>query len=223
MKALASESRPGPTRSPPRRTTPSRSPSTERSAGRAAWSPRSRPARRCWSPASSCSPTSKLTGGAREKVDARLVLWLKAHVRKLLGPLFPLTKASGWKAWPAAFAYQVAENLGVLDRTVVQGELKTLPQDARAALRKLGVRFGAYHITVPALQKPAPPRARRAALAAQARRRGSRRASTTSCICRPAGAPRSPSMGRSESALPRGGLPRGRPAGDPRGYPRALG
>jgi ATP-dependent RNA helicase SUPV3L1/SUV3 len=98
----------------------------------------------------------QLTGGAREKVDARLALWLKAHVRKLLGPLFTLEEGEGLEGIARGIAYQVAENLGVLDRTVVQGELKTLPQEARAALRKLGVRFGAYHLTVPALQKPAP-------------------------------------------------------------------
>ena len=33
---------------------------------------------------------------------------------------------------------------------------KALDQDARAGLRALGVRFGAYHIYVPALLKPAP-------------------------------------------------------------------
>ncbi len=34
--------------------------------------------------------------------------------------------------------------------------MKTLPQDARAALRKFGVRFGAYHLYLPQLVKPAP-------------------------------------------------------------------
>jgi ATP-dependent RNA helicase SUPV3L1/SUV3 len=34
--------------------------------------------------------------------------------------------------------------------------VKALDQDARAALRRLGVRFGAYHIFVPALVKPGP-------------------------------------------------------------------
>ena len=35
-------------------------------------------------------------------------------------------------------------------------EVKGLDQPARATLRKYGVRFGAYHIYVPALLKPAP-------------------------------------------------------------------
>ena len=34
--------------------------------------------------------------------------------------------------------------------------MKSLDQAGRAALRRLGVRFGAYHIFIPALIKPAP-------------------------------------------------------------------
>jgi ATP-dependent RNA helicase SUPV3L1/SUV3 len=97
-----------------------------------------------------------LAGGAREKVDIRLTLWLKAHVRKLLGPLLTLESGDGLDGIARGIAYQLAESLGVLDRSVVQGELKSLGQEARASLRKLGVRFGAYHVTVPLLLKPAP-------------------------------------------------------------------
>ena len=35
-------------------------------------------------------------------------------------------------------------------------EVKALDQDARGSLRRYGVRFGAYHIFMPALLKPAP-------------------------------------------------------------------
>src|SRR5262249_57152453 len=38
----------------------------------------------------------------------------------------------------------------------VADEVKGLDQPARATLRKYGVRFGAYHIYLPALLKPAP-------------------------------------------------------------------
>ena len=44
----------------------------------------------------------------------------------------------------------------MLDRQKVAEEVKGLDQSARATLRKYGVRFGAYHIYVPALLKPAP-------------------------------------------------------------------
>jgi ATP-dependent RNA helicase SUPV3L1/SUV3 len=52
--------------------------------------------------------------------------------------------------------YQVAEALGVLERSKVLQEMRSLDQDGRAALRKHGVRFGAYHLYLPALLKPAP-------------------------------------------------------------------
>src|SRR2546425_2324358 len=53
-------------------------------------------------------------------------------------------------------AYQLIEALGVLDRQRIADEVKGLDQPARATLRKYGVRFGAYHIYVPGLLKPAP-------------------------------------------------------------------
>ena len=53
-------------------------------------------------------------------------------------------------------AYQLVEALGVLERQRVSEEVKGLDQPARATLRKYGVRFGAYHIYLPALLKPAP-------------------------------------------------------------------
>jgi ATP-dependent RNA helicase SUPV3L1/SUV3 len=98
----------------------------------------------------------QLTGGARDGVDARLTLWLAAHLRKLLGPLLTLETGEGLEGIARGIAYQLAENLGVLDRTAVQNDVKSLDQTARGALRKLGVRFGAYHIMTPQLLKPAP-------------------------------------------------------------------
>src|SRR5262249_35081701 len=53
-------------------------------------------------------------------------------------------------------AYQVVEALGVLERSRVAEDVKSLDQPARAILRKHGVRFGAFHIYVPALLKPGP-------------------------------------------------------------------
>jgi ATP-dependent RNA helicase SUPV3L1/SUV3 len=45
--------------------------------------------------------------------------------------------------------------MGVLERAKIAAEMKDLDQPSRALLRKYGVRFGAYHIYVPALLKPA--------------------------------------------------------------------
>jgi ATP-dependent RNA helicase SUPV3L1/SUV3 len=108
------------------------------------------------------SPTTRiladeqLTGAALEKVQTRLNLWLGQHVKKLLGPLEQLEKGEGLEGVTRGVAFQLAEELGVLDRARVAKEVKAFSQDDRGALRKLGVRFGAYHIYLPQLLKPAP-------------------------------------------------------------------
>jgi ATP-dependent RNA helicase SUPV3L1/SUV3 len=97
----------------------------------------------------------RLTGASREKVQARLDLWLKTHIEKLLGPLFELSKAEDITGIARGIAFQLVEALGVLERTKIAAEMKDLDQPSRAALRKYGVRFGAYHIYFPGLLKPA--------------------------------------------------------------------
>ncbi|WFU73100.1 helicase-related protein [Bradyrhizobium sp. CB2312] len=97
----------------------------------------------------------RLTGGPREKVQARLELWLKTHIEKLLGPMFELSKAEDVTGIARGIAYQLVEALGVLERPKIANELKDLDQPSRATLRKYGVRFGAYHIYFPGLLKPA--------------------------------------------------------------------
>jgi ATP-dependent RNA helicase SUPV3L1/SUV3 len=98
----------------------------------------------------------QLTGAARDAVQARLDRWLKSHVERLLGPLTALAAAEDVTGIARGVAFQLAEALGVLERTAVAEEVKSLDQPARASLRKYGVRFGAYHIFLPALLKPAP-------------------------------------------------------------------
>lgn len=97
-----------------------------------------------------------LTGAARDQVEARLALWLKAHVDKLLGPLLKLAEAEDITGIGRGIAFQIVEALGVLERARVAEEMKTLDQAARATLRGYGVRFGAHHIYLPGLLKPAP-------------------------------------------------------------------
>jgi ATP-dependent RNA helicase SUPV3L1/SUV3 len=98
----------------------------------------------------------QLTGPARELVATRLDLWLKTHIEKLLAPLFSLTAADDVTGMARGIAFQLVESLGVLERQKVAEEVKGLDQPARATLRKYGVRFGAYHIYLPILLKPAP-------------------------------------------------------------------
>ncbi|GLK68535.1 helicase-related protein [Hansschlegelia plantiphila] len=98
----------------------------------------------------------QLTGPAREQVDKRLDQWIRAYVQKLLGPLAAIEGAEDVTGVGRGVAYQLVEELGVLDRAKVAEEVKGLDQTARAALRRHGVRFGAHHIYMPLLMKPAP-------------------------------------------------------------------
>ncbi len=98
----------------------------------------------------------QLTGPARDKVQARLDIWLHAHVSTLLKPLTDLRNATDVDGIARGVAYRLVEALGVLERQEVAEDVKALDQAARAVLRKYGVRFGAYHIYIPALLKPAP-------------------------------------------------------------------
>ncbi len=97
-----------------------------------------------------------LTGPALETVQRRLDLWLAQHVKKLLGSVIDLETGEGLEGIARGIAFQAAEALGVLERSRVAEEMKSLDQAARGVLRKLGLRFGAYHIYLPQLLKPAP-------------------------------------------------------------------
>jgi ATP-dependent RNA helicase SUPV3L1/SUV3 len=97
-----------------------------------------------------------LSGPQLEMAQTRLDLWLAQHVKKLLGALDDLETGDGLEGAARGVAFQIGESLGVLERSRVAEEMKALPQEARGALRKLGIRFGAYHLYLPALLKPAP-------------------------------------------------------------------
>ncbi|CAH1677783.1 ATP-dependent RNA helicase SUPV3L1/SUV3 [Hyphomicrobiales bacterium] len=98
----------------------------------------------------------QLSGPPRDKVDTRLQTWIKAHITKLLGPLIVLEEAADIPGIARGIAFQITEALGVLERARVAQDVKGLDQDGRAALRRYGVRFGAYHLYLPLLLKPAP-------------------------------------------------------------------
>lgn len=98
----------------------------------------------------------QLGGPVTEKVKQRLELWLAQRVEKLLGALKPLESGEGLEGAARGVAYQIAEELGVLERGRVAKEIRNFSQEERAALRKLGVRFGAYHLYLPPLLKPGP-------------------------------------------------------------------
>ena len=97
-----------------------------------------------------------LSGAPREAVQARLELWLKTQIERMFAPLFALAAAEDVTGISRGIAYQLIEATGVLERQRVAEEVKGLDQPSRATLRKYGIRFGAYHIYMPGLLKPAP-------------------------------------------------------------------
>ena len=98
----------------------------------------------------------QLTGPARDKVAARVDRFLAHHIDTILKPLVDLANADALVGITKGLAFQLVENFGVLQRRDVAEDVRGLDQDSRAALRRLGVRFGAYHVFLPALLKPAP-------------------------------------------------------------------
>ena len=97
-----------------------------------------------------------LPTAGRERVQARIDLWLSAQAETLLKPLFDLRNAAALAPAARGLAFRLGESFGIIDRATIADEVRALDQEARAGLRALGVRFGAYHIYVPALLKPGP-------------------------------------------------------------------
>ena len=91
----------------------------------------------------------------REEVRERLQKFIQRHVASLLEPLFKLEEAEGFEAQARGMAFRLVEAFGVLPRESVVEEVKSLSQEARSKLRSFGMRFGAYHLFLPAFLKPA--------------------------------------------------------------------
>jgi len=97
-----------------------------------------------------------LPAASRERVQARIDLWLANRIETLLKPLVDLRAAEQLSPEARGIAFRLVENLGVIDRAEIADEVKALDQESRAGMRALGVRFGAHHIYVPTLLKPGP-------------------------------------------------------------------
>ncbi|PDT40981.1 helicase [Sinorhizobium sp. FG01] len=98
----------------------------------------------------------QLQANARDHVVARIERFVNHHISTVLKPLDDISRAEDLEGLAKGLAFQLVENLGVLFRRDVAEEVKSLDQESRASIRKYGVRFGAYHIFLPALLKPAP-------------------------------------------------------------------
>jgi len=97
-----------------------------------------------------------LAGPDREKVQARLDAWRDEIIAERLKPLVDIAKAEDVTGLARGIAFRLTESFGMLKRELIADMMKGLDQEARAQLRKYGVRFGAFNIYFPALLKPAP-------------------------------------------------------------------
>ncbi len=95
-----------------------------------------------------------------EKVKRRLQHFIDRKIATLFEPLLAMSKDETLTGLARGFAFRMVEAMGILPRSEVASEVKALEQDARAALRKHGVRFGQFTIFQPLLLKPAPVRLR---------------------------------------------------------------
>ena len=99
----------------------------------------------------------QLTGPARDKVAARAERFVNFQIETLLKPLVDLQERRPAHRHRRAASPSGSSRISAcINRRDIAEDVKSLDQDGRAALRRLGVRFGAYHIFVPALLKPAP-------------------------------------------------------------------
>ncbi|WP_353644307.1 helicase-related protein [Mesorhizobium sp. WSM2239] len=98
----------------------------------------------------------QLTGPARDKVAARAERFVNFQIETALKPLIELKNAEQLSGIARGIAFQLVENFGLINRREIADDIKSLDQEGRAGLRRLGVRFGAYHVFVPSLLKPGP-------------------------------------------------------------------
>ncbi len=86
----------------------------------------------------------------------RLNLWLRHTINTQLESIMQLAEPADLEGAARGIAFRLSEHLGLIPRSAVADEVKGLDQDVRGKMRKLGVKFGAYHIYVPISLKPAP-------------------------------------------------------------------
>ncbi|MDA4845688.1 helicase-related protein [Hoeflea poritis] len=98
----------------------------------------------------------QLSQQARDVINARIERFVGFHISSILKPLEDLATAEDLEGLSKGLAFRLVEGFGILFRRDVAADVKALDQDARGSLRRYGVRFGAYHVFMPALLKPAP-------------------------------------------------------------------
>ncbi len=95
-----------------------------------------------------------------EKLRRRLGHWLERKIAALFEPLLAIKNDESLTGLARGVGFQLVEALGVIPRSEISKDIKELDQDARATLRKHGVRFGQFTIFQHLMLKPAPTRLR---------------------------------------------------------------
>ncbi|MHA3915357.1 helicase-related protein [Halovulum sp. GXIMD14793] len=95
-----------------------------------------------------------------EKVRRRLTHFIERRIAAQFEPLIALRDDEMLTGLARGVAFRIVEAMGVVPRADVAADIKSLDQDARATLRKHGVRFGQFTIFQPLMLKPAPTRLR---------------------------------------------------------------
>ena len=95
-----------------------------------------------------------------EKVRRRLGHWIERKITALFEPLLAIKNDETLQGLARGVGFQIVEALGVIPRADIAKDIKELDQDARATLRKHGVRFGQFTIFQHLMLKPAPTRLR---------------------------------------------------------------
>jgi len=109
-----------------------------------------------WSPRLLVLADESLTGPELASVQDRLDLWLRHAINTQLEQLMGLKEPAELEGTARGVAFRLSEAMGVLPRQAVAEDVKSLDQDVRGIMRKMGIKFGAYHIYLPLSLKPAP-------------------------------------------------------------------
>jgi len=88
------------------------------------------------------------------KLNSYLQKWINSKIEVELENLINLKNINDDNPELRALSYQLYENNGVVKRKDVSSYLKKLNQDQRKKLRRIGVKFGRYHIFLFKLFKP---------------------------------------------------------------------
>ena len=90
----------------------------------------------------------------RNKLNEYLNKWINKKIKNELSSLIELKNIKEQNPELRALAYRLYENNGVIKRSNILEYLKNINQEDRKKLRKLGVKFGRYHVFLFKLFKP---------------------------------------------------------------------